>query len=74
MRGDSGSMATTHTVTRGDTLSALALHYYGRASHGNIAKIYEANLDVLRDEDTVPVEQPPFEHGKGQPVVLTIPD
>jgi nucleoid-associated protein YgaU len=67
-------MATTHTVTKGDTLSALALHYYGRASHGNIAKIFDANRDILKDEDHVPVELPPFEHGKGQPVVLIIPE
>jgi nucleoid-associated protein YgaU len=67
--------ATQHKVVHGDTLSALAEHYYGSASEANINKIMEANSDVLSDPDKLPVETGPFDaHGKGQEVWLDIPE
>ncbi len=36
-----------HTVGPNDTLSALALKYYGNASQEMWMKIYEANKDVI---------------------------
>jgi nucleoid-associated protein YgaU len=36
-----------HVVERGDTLTAIALKYYGNA--GEFMKIYEANKDVIGD-------------------------
>lgn len=41
----------THEVVRGDTLSAIAKKYYGKASE--YPKIFEANRDILKDPDHI---------------------
>ena len=41
----------THEVVRGETLSAIAKHYYGKAS--DYTKIFDANKDVLKDPDKI---------------------
>jgi nucleoid-associated protein YgaU len=41
----------THVVKKGDTLSALAQHYYGDARL--YPKIYDANRDQLSDPDKI---------------------
>jgi LysM repeat protein len=41
----------THEVVSGDTLSAIAKHYYGKASE--YPKIFEANKDILKDPDHI---------------------
>ena len=38
-----------YEVVKGDTLSAIAKRYYGKAS--GYAKIFEANRDILKDPD-----------------------
>jgi nucleoid-associated protein YgaU len=48
--GQSGS-AQSHTVVKGDTLSAIAQRYYGRASE--YPRIFEANRDILHDPDKI---------------------
>lgn len=40
-------MADTYTVKAGDTLSGIALHFYGSAIKDKWMKIYEANKDVI---------------------------
>jgi nucleoid-associated protein YgaU len=52
--------APTHTVAKGDTLGAIAKHWYGEAKA--YTTIYEANTDKLSSPDAVEVGQ-----------VLTIP-
>ena len=37
----------THTVGGGDSLSAIAAHYYGSGVRANWMKIYEANKDII---------------------------
>jgi len=44
-----------HEVVAGDTLSAIALHYYGKASL--YMKIFEANRDQLSDPNRIKVGQ-----------------
>ncbi len=44
-----------HVVQKGDTLSHLAKHYYGKASL--YMKIFEANKDVLKDPNLIKVGQ-----------------
>lgn len=44
-----------HEVTKGETLSAIAKHYYGNANQ--YMKIFEANKDVLNDPDLIKVGQ-----------------
>lgn len=44
-----------HTVAKGDTLSALAQHYLGKASAW--PQIFEANRDVLKDPDRIQIGQ-----------------
>ena len=44
-----------HEVVRGDTLSAIAKSYYGKASQ--YMKIFEANRDQLSDPDHIKVGQ-----------------
>lgn len=43
--------AKVHVVEKGDTLSAIAKKYYGKASA--YMKIFEANKDVLTDPDKI---------------------
>jgi nucleoid-associated protein YgaU len=43
--------ATTYTVQKGDTLSAIAQHHYGKASKWHA--IFEANRDQLDDPDLI---------------------
>lgn len=45
----------THTVAKGDTLSALAQKFYGKASE--YTRIYAANRDQLSDPDKINVGQ-----------------
>jgi LysM repeat protein len=45
------AQARTHTVAKGETLTGIAQHYYGRASE--YKKIFEANRDKLHDADHV---------------------
>ena len=40
-----------HTVEKGDTLSALAQHYYGDGQ--KYMKIFNANRDILKDPDKI---------------------
>jgi len=50
--GGSGGMAEqTYTVQRGDTLSHISKHFYGKASRWNA--IFEANRDQLDDPDLI---------------------
>lgn len=48
-------VAQTHTVAKGDTLSAIAKQYLGKAT--DWPKIFEANRDVLKDPDRIQVGQ-----------------
>lgn len=50
-----GSSARTYTVKSGDSLSAIAQRYYGKASEYH--RIFEANRDKLKDPDHVQVGQ-----------------
>ena len=54
-RGMAGSQQGTdgrnHTVKKGETLSHIAQHYYGKA--GEYMKIYNANTDQLNDPDKI---------------------
>lgn len=45
----------THTVAKGETLSAIAKEHLGKAS--DWPKIFEANRDVLKDPDRIQVGQ-----------------
>lgn len=47
----SGSSARTYQVKAGDTLSAIAQQFYGKASE--YRKIFEANRDKLNDPDHI---------------------
>ena len=38
-----------HTVVKGETLSGIALKYYGNASEKHYMYIYEKNKDVIGD-------------------------
>jgi nucleoid-associated protein YgaU len=38
-----------HTVVKGDTLSGIALKYYGNASEKHYMYIYDKNKDVIGD-------------------------
>jgi hypothetical protein len=42
-----------HTVVAGDTLSDLALHYYGSAAPDKWGAIYEANIDIIGDDPSL---------------------
>lgn len=44
-----------HVVVKGETLSAIAKQYYGKASA--YPKIFEANRDILKDADHIQVGQ-----------------
>ena len=43
--------ARVHVVAKGDTLSAIAKKYYGKA--GDYMKIFEANKGILKDPDKI---------------------
>ena len=68
----------TYTVEEGDTLSGIAEKFYGSASEENIKKLFEANRNVPGvgpTADDLKFEVEPFDaDGRGQPVVLSIPD
>ena len=48
---DTSTTGRTHTVERGDTLSAISLKYYGSANKYN--RIYDANRNILKDADKI---------------------
>jgi len=52
---DQWDVTQYHEVTRGDTLSKVAEHYYGDGSL--YMKIFEANRDILDDPDLIKVGQ-----------------
>ncbi len=54
---------TKHTVVKGDSLSKMAIHYYGKDNLMKYKEIFEANRDQLNDADEIEVGQ-----------VLTIPN
>jgi nucleoid-associated protein YgaU len=61
-RAEAEPALRTHTVVRGDSLSKIAQHYYGKA--GLWRKLYDANKDVVgSNPDLIKPGQ-----------VLTIPD
>jgi len=49
--GSGGVGEQTYTVAKGDTLSHIAKHFYGKASHWHA--IYDANRDQLDDPDKI---------------------
>ena len=48
---DADAMTRTYTVAKGDTLSHIAKHFYGKA--GRWREIFEANRDQLDDPDRI---------------------
>ena len=54
---------TKHTVVKGDGLSKMAIHYYGKENMMKYKEIFDANRDQLNDADEIEVGQ-----------VLTIPN
>jgi nucleoid-associated protein YgaU len=54
---------TKHTVVKGDSLSKMAIHYYGKENMMKYKEIFDANRDQLNDADEIEVGQ-----------VLTIPN
>jgi nucleoid-associated protein YgaU len=53
--GDAWDASQWHVVKSGDTLSKLALHYYGDATL--YPKIFDANRDQLTDPNKIKVGQ-----------------
>lgn len=49
--GGGSTMARSYTVAKGDTLSHIAKHFYGKASRWR--EIFEANRDTLDDPDRI---------------------
>lgn len=49
--GGGGAAEQTYTVQKGDTLSHISKHFYGKASRWNA--IFEANRDQLDDPDLI---------------------
>ncbi len=48
---------TKHTVEKGDSLSKIAIHYYGKENMMKYKEIFDANRDVLKDPDEIEVGQ-----------------
>lgn len=77
--GNRGPLPRTHRIVDGDTLSGLATKYLGRADR--FGEIYEANRDVLRSPDVLPLgamlkipsaeEPPPMQIGPMVPLSTT---
>lgn len=51
VQGGGGTGAQTYTVEKGDTLSHISRHFYGKANRWNA--IFEANRDQLDDPDKI---------------------
>lgn len=51
VQGGGATGVQTYTVEKGDTLSHIAKHFYGKASRWNA--IFEANRDQLEDPDKI---------------------
>jgi nucleoid-associated protein YgaU len=49
VRGEGAQSVRRHTVQSGETLSHLALKYYGSAARDSWMKIYEANKAIIGD-------------------------
>ena len=49
--GSSSTAPMVYVVVKGDTLSKIAKHEYGRA--GDWKRIFEANRDILDDPDKI---------------------
>ena len=49
--GSSSTAPKVYVVVKGDTLSKIAKHEYGRA--GDWKRIFEANRDILDDPDKI---------------------
>lgn len=48
---EDNSVYTRHTVKKGESLSKIAKHYYGKANAYH--KIFEANTDILKNPDLI---------------------
>lgn len=48
---------TKHIVEKGDSLSKLAVHYYGKENMMKYKEIFEANRGTLSDPDEIEVGQ-----------------
>ena len=48
---------TKHTVAKGDSLSKIAVHYYGKDDLMKYKEIFNANRDILSDPDEIEVGQ-----------------
>jgi nucleoid-associated protein YgaU len=46
-----------HTVVKGDSLSKIAIHYYGKDDMMKYKEIFNANRDQLSDPDEIEVGQ-----------------
>lgn len=51
VQGGGGAASQHYTVQKGDTLSHIAKHFYGKASHWHA--IFAANRDQLDDPDLI---------------------
>lgn len=48
---------TKHTVEKGDSLSKIAIHYYGKENIKKYEEIFAANRGILNDPDEIEVGQ-----------------
>lgn len=73
---DQGGEHIVHLIADGDTLSNLAVRYLGSASR--YLEIYEANREVLKNPDVLPIGRrlriPPRAIGSGYDPAATTPD